>query len=62
MSEGEQIQRQAGQSHWVYAIGPLAGALLAVGFAFILRGRGGDHQSAAAAQGTLGQERPPAAR
>jgi aquaporin Z len=48
--------------YWVYAIGPLAGALLAVGFAFILRGRGGDHQSAAAAQGTLGQERPPAAR
>jgi aquaporin Z len=48
--------------YWVYAIGPLAGALLAVGFAFILRGHGGDHHSAAAAQGTLGQERPPAAR
>jgi aquaporin Z len=48
--------------YWLYAIGPLAGALLAVGFAFILRGHGGDHQSAAAAQGTLGQERPPAAR
>jgi aquaporin Z len=47
---------------WVYAIGPLAGALLAVGFAFILRGHGGDHQSAAAAQGTLDQEQPPAAR
>jgi aquaporin Z len=48
--------------YWIYAVGPLAGALLAVGFAFILRGHGGDHQSAAAAQGTLGQERPPAAR
>ena len=48
--------------YWIYAIGPLAGALLAVGFAFILRGHGGGHQSAAAAQGTLGQERPPAAR
>jgi aquaporin Z len=48
--------------YWVYAIGPLAGALLAVGFAFILRGRGGDHQSASAAQGTLGQEPPRAAR
>jgi aquaporin Z len=48
--------------YWVYAIGPLAGALLAVGFAFILRGRGGERQSAAAAQGTLGQEPPPAAR
>jgi aquaporin Z len=48
--------------YWLYAIGPIAGALLAVGFAFILRGHGGDHQSAAAAQGTLDQERPPAAR
>jgi aquaporin Z len=48
--------------YWVYAIGPLAGALLAVGSAFILRGHGGDHQSAAAAQGTLDQEQRPAAR
>jgi aquaporin Z len=48
--------------YWIYAIGPVAGALLAVGFAFILRGHGGEHQSATAAQGTLDQERPPAAR
>jgi aquaporin Z len=47
--------------YWVYAAGPLAGALVAVGIAFILRGRGGDHHSAAAAQGTGGQEPPSAA-
>ena len=27
--------------YWVYVVGPLAGALVAVGFAFALRGRGG---------------------
>jgi len=40
-------------SYWVYLLGPLAGALLAVGFAFILRGRGGDPISYAAGSGTL---------
>jgi aquaporin Z len=39
--------------YWVYAIGPIAGGLIAVAFAFILRGPGGSRQSAAAAQGTL---------
>jgi aquaporin Z len=38
---------------WAYVVGPLAGALLAVGFAWILRGRGGDRTSKLAAQGTL---------
>jgi aquaporin Z len=41
--------------YWVYAIGPIAGGLIAVAIAFILRGPGGDRQSAAAAQGTLDQ-------
>ena len=41
--------------YWVYVVGPLAGALIAVGIAFILRGRGGDRQEVAAAQGTLEQ-------
>lgn len=40
-------------SYWVYVIGPLAGALLAVGFAVILRGRGGDPLSQAAGSGKL---------
>jgi aquaporin Z len=39
--------------YWVYAVGPIAGAMIAVGIAFILRGPGGDRHSAAAAQGTL---------
>jgi aquaporin Z len=36
---------------WLYAVGPLLGALLAVFFAFILRGRGGDTGALHAAQG-----------
>jgi len=48
--------------YWLYAVGPLAGALVAVAIAFILRGRGGDYHSAALAQGTAGQEPPSAAR
>jgi aquaporin Z len=41
-------------SWWVYLVGPLIGALIAVGFAFILRGPGGGQSGARAAQGTLG--------
>jgi aquaporin Z len=40
-------------SYWVYVAGPLAGGLLAVGVAWILRGPGGDRAALAAAQGTL---------
>ncbi len=40
-------------SYWVYVVGPLAGALLAVGFAFVLRGRGGDPIAIAAGSGKL---------
>jgi aquaporin Z len=40
-------------SYWVYVIGPIAGALIAVAFAFILRGRGGDPISLAAGSGVL---------
>src|SRR5271169_4376902 len=40
-------------SYWVYVVGPLAGALIAVGFAVILRGRGGDPLSRAAGSGKL---------
>jgi aquaporin Z len=39
---------------WAYLVGPMAGAAIAVGFAFVLRGRGGRHSGVAAAQGTLG--------
>jgi aquaporin Z len=40
-------------SYWVYVVGPLLGAVLAVGFAFVLRGRGGGRAGSAAAQGAL---------
>jgi len=40
-------------NYWAYVVGPLAGALLAVGIAWVLRGPGGDRKSLAAAQGTL---------
>ena len=38
---------------WVYLVGPVLGALLAVGAAHALRGRGGDAVAERAAQGTL---------
>jgi aquaporin Z len=40
-------------NYWVYLVGPIAGALVAVGIAFVLRGRGGGHSGIAAAQGRL---------
>jgi aquaporin Z len=42
-------------SYWVYIAGPLAGALIAVGCAMVLRGRGGDVISRAAGSGVLDQ-------
>jgi len=41
-------------SWWAYLAGPFIGALIAVGFAHILRGPGGQQASIRAAQGTLG--------
>jgi aquaporin Z len=40
-------------SWWAYLVGPLVGAVIAVGIAHVLRGPGGQQQSARAAQGTL---------
>jgi aquaporin Z len=40
-------------SYWVYIAGPVAGAVLAVAIAFVLRGRGGDKSAAGAAQGDM---------
>ena len=41
-------------SYWVYVVGPIAGGLIAVGFAWVLRGPGGGRAGSAAAQGTIG--------
>jgi aquaporin Z len=39
--------------YWVYVLGPLAGAVIAVGCAYVLRGGGGDPISYAAGSGVL---------
>jgi aquaporin Z len=44
-------------NYWAYVVGPIAGALIAVGFAWILRGPGGGKSGAAAAQGRIGELR-----
>ena len=41
-------------AYWVYLAGPIAGGAIAVGIAYVLRGRGGDAGGVAAAQGGLG--------
>jgi len=40
-------------SYWVYALGPVAGAVIAVGCAHVLRGRGGSTVSRRAGSGAL---------
>lgn len=42
--------------YWVYVVGPLVGAAIAVGFAYVLRGPGGGKAGSAAAQGDLQTE------
>ena len=39
--------------YWVYVVGPLLGAVIAVGLAYVLRGPGGGRSGSAAAQGAL---------
>ena len=43
-------------AYWVYIAGPLAGAAIAVGTAYVLRGRGGGRSGSLAAQGVLRPE------
>jgi aquaporin Z len=45
-------------SYWVYVIGPIAGALIAVGSAYLLRGAGGDATSRRAGSGALEAGKP----
>ena len=41
--------------YWIYLVGPIAGGLLAVAVAYVLRGPGGDLPAIQAAQGRLGE-------
>ena len=41
-------------SWWAYLVGPIAGGAVAVGIAYVLRGRGGGQSAVEAAQGTIG--------
>jgi len=43
-------------SWWAYLVGPVVGGLIAVGFAYVLRGSGGGRSGTAAAQGTIGRD------
>ena len=43
-------------SYWVYVACPITGAIIAVGFAYVLRGAGGGKSGSAAAQGDLDTE------
>ena len=47
---------------WAYLVGPVAGAAIAVAFAYVLRGRGGGRSGVAAAQGTIGIRWHPGSR
>ncbi|MGZ4752916.1 MAG: MIP/aquaporin family protein [Oryzihumus sp.] len=58
-SFGPDLVRWDFSSYWVYVAGPLLGMLVAVGFAYVLRGPGGaDPMAMAAAQGVY-VPRPP---
>jgi aquaporin Z len=49
-------------SYWVYVAGPIAGALIAVGSAYLLRGAGGDLTSRLAGSGSLDADEPNASK
>ncbi len=53
-SFGPDVIRGDFTSYWVYVVGPLLGALVAVGFAYVLRGRGGGPGGRRGGEGTLG--------
>jgi aquaporin Z len=50
---GPDLVARTFSQYWVYVAGPIAGAVLAVGIAFVLRGRGGGRSGTGAAQGDL---------
>jgi aquaporin Z len=54
-SFGPDLANRDFANYWVYLLGPITGALIAVTFAYVLRGPGGDIGGTAAAQGSLDQ-------
>jgi aquaporin Z len=50
---GPDLVGQDFTGYWVYVVGPIVGAALAVGMAFVLRGPGGGIAGSTAAQGAL---------
>jgi aquaporin Z len=53
---GPDLMSRDFSAYWVYIAGPLVGAVLAVAFAYVLRGRGGGRAGSGAAQGNLHTE------
>jgi aquaporin Z len=53
-SLGPALVLRTGTAWWVYLLGPMIGAVIAVGIAYVLRGPGGGARGTEAAQGTLG--------
>src|SRR5437667_3112228 len=53
---GPDLASNTWTGYWVYVLGPIAGAAIAVGFAYILRGPGGGRSGSAAAQGDIETE------
>jgi aquaporin Z len=52
-SFGPDLVRGDFSSYWLYVVGPLVGALIAVGIAYVLRGPGGDPGGVSAGTGKL---------
>jgi aquaporin Z len=53
-SLGPALVKNDWSSWWAYLVGPIAGGAIAVGIAYVLRGRGGGLSGTQAAVGTLG--------
>jgi len=59
-SLGPALVKNDWSSWWAYLVGPIVGGAIAVGIAYVLRGRGGGISGTQAAMGTLGSRWHPA--
>jgi aquaporin Z len=53
---GPDLASNTWTGYWVYVVGPIVGAIIAVGIAYVLRGSGGGKSGSAAAQGDIETE------